>query len=162
MRWFRRGADHVGGDEAPITADERPEALLHILDRLDSWINRQSGRLPGAATVQARWITDTLREIIGTANLRPLDIHTVLLLRGMATDYLPTTLKAYLALKSSSQAEPEVLGRPARHVLLEQLDLLQQSAGQALLSTRQADADALLSQGTFLRAKFKRSDLDLA
>ncbi|MDT4994087.1 MAG: hypothetical protein QOH97_3979 [Actinoplanes sp.] len=163
MRWFRRGTDHIAAGEpaADADADDRPEVLLRALDELDGRINRQSGRLPGAATVQARWITDTLREIIATARSRPLDIHTILLVRGMATDYLPTTLEAYLALKSSPQDEPEAHGRPARHALLEQLDLLQQSAGQALLATRHADADALTSQGAFLRAKFTRSDLDL-
>ena len=37
----------------------------------------------------------------------------------------------------------------------------QTSASQVLVAARNQDVDALMTQGTFLRTKYSRSDLDL-
>ncbi|MEV8512038.1 hypothetical protein [Dactylosporangium sp. NPDC051484] len=130
--------------------------MVRRLTDAERFINRNAGRLPGHAVVRARWLTDTLREIVGTAQTRPLDIHAVVLIRGTLEDYLPTTLHTYLALDDAARQLPQ----PTEE-LLEQLELLHQTASGVLVAVRSQDADALLIQGNFLRTKFSGSDLDL-
>jgi hypothetical protein len=164
VRWFRRESVTDTAASQPVTGadtDDRPEVLLRDLNLLDRWINRVSDRLPGAVIVRARWITDTLREIVVTAEVRPLEIHAALLVKGTVGDYLPTTLRGYLALDDELQDRPGPSGRTPTQSLLEQLEILQESASRTLVATRNQDVDALTTQGNFLRTKFSRSDLEL-
>ncbi|UWP80360.1 hypothetical protein [Dactylosporangium fulvum] len=131
-------------------------AMLRRLTDAERFINRNAGRLPGRAVTRARWLTDTLREIVGTAQIRPLDVQAVVLVRGTLEDYLPTTLHTYLALDDAARQRPQ-----PTEALLEQLEILQQSVSDVLVAVRSQDADALLIQGNFLRTKFSGSDLDL-
>jgi hypothetical protein len=82
-------------------------------------------------------------------------------IRGMVSDYLPTTLRSFLALDPEVVDVPRPSGMTPVQSLLEQLQTLLSSATDLLASARAHDADALLSQGSFLRTKFTRSDLDL-
>jgi hypothetical protein len=151
VRWFRRPSEPVTPEPAP---DPDALALPGTLLELDRFVNRSAGRLPTPAVVKARWIIDTLREILGTAEHRPLDIQALLTVRGTATDYLPTTLRNYLSVAPADRG-------PADRLLDEQLDTLQETATTTLTAARDLDADALATQGAFLRAKFARSELDL-
>ena len=36
-------------------------------------------------------------EVVDTSEIRPLDIYAVISVRGVLTDYLPTTLRTFLA-----------------------------------------------------------------
>ena len=81
--------------------------------------------------------------------------------RGIVDDYLPTTVNAYLAVEAQLHDVPRASGDTPTESLLAQLAALQQSASSTLAATRSHDADALLTQGAFLRTKFSRSDLDL-
>jgi hypothetical protein len=165
VRWFRRGEDaepapvHVR--TGPVADRDDPGVLRDALSELNRFINRSSCRLPAAAVVRARWITDTLRDIIDTSVFRPLEIHAVLLIQGTLHDYLPTTLRSYLAVDTDMREVPRVSGRTPTESLLEQLDALQTSASATLVAARNQDADALMTQGNFLRTKFSGSDLDL-
>lgn len=159
VRWLRWWGE---ADDAPAPAtDPTPEELddpEHIGRRIgeaERFVNQHASRLPAAAVVKARWLTDTLREILGTSATRPLDIHAVLLVRNTVEDFLPTTLRSYLTLEASMRDRPPV------PELLEQLDLLQEAASGILVAVRGQDRDALATQGNFLRTKFTRSDLDL-
>src|SRR3954451_18785959 len=98
--WFRRGHDEAAPTPPPPDPDA-PDALLRRLWELIQFINHSAGRLPTEALVQARRITDTLREVIDTSADRELDAHAVAQLNGIAGDYLPTTLRTYLALDPS-------------------------------------------------------------
>jgi hypothetical protein len=118
--------------------------------------------LPGEAVVVARRITDMLREVIDGADPeRGLDIHAVVSIRGILEDYLPTTLRTYLALDPDIVDVPRPSGRTPSASLIEQLEGLWSSAADLLDASRAHDADALLAQGSFLRTKFTGSDLDL-
>jgi len=157
--WLGRGRA-----SAPATAhppDDSPDALRHGLAELVRYINRHSGRLPTEAVVTARRVTDTLREIIDSSEVRPLDVHAVVTVESTITDYLPTTLTTFLALDPALRlaARPGV-GTPVE-ALREQLEALWDSASAVLAATRAQDADALMAQGRFLRTKFSGSDLDL-
>jgi len=168
MGLFRRGRAYF---DAPVPApaavpegDDDPQALRRSMEDLISFINRHAGRLPAAAVVRARQVTDTLRETIETSEVRPLDVYAALAVRSTLEDYLPTTLRSYLAVDAALLDTPRGSGSAAStptESLLEQLEALQTSAFATLVAARNQDADALITQGSFLRTKFSGSDLDL-
>lgn len=150
-----------GAVAARADADDSPQSLGAAVDELDRFVNRSAGHLPTAAVVNARGVTDTLRTIIATSTTRPLDVYAVISVRGIAEDYLPTTLKGYLAVAPELLDVPRATGDSPTRSLMKQLDALQSSAAATLVATREQDADALMTQGSFLRVKFSGSDLDL-
>ncbi|MDQ6851450.1 MAG: hypothetical protein M3070_16220 [Actinomycetota bacterium] len=159
MTWFRRAHEAVAPtDEDP---DDSPEALLRSMFEQVREVNRHAGRLPNEAVVIARRLLDAVREVIETSSDRDLDIHAVVSLRGILGDYLPTTLRTYLALDPEIVDTPRPTGKTPSDALIEQLAVLWSSATDVLDATRAQDADALMSQGSFLRTKFSGSDLDL-
>ena len=103
----------VGDDDEPPPPAEPPADQLtdpeqirkRIVDA-EHFVNQHASRLPAAAVVKARWLTDTLREILDTSATRPLDIHAVLLVRNTVEDFLPTTLRSYLTLEASMRDRP--------------------------------------------------------
>lgn len=146
---------------AAAVDEDSPAALRRAMAELDRFVNRSSGRLPGAAVVGARQITDILRDVVATSDVRPLDVYAVVSVKGIVGDYLPTTLRTYLAVDPSLHDTPRASGRTPTESLLEQLDALRSSAAATLEAANHEDADALMTQGAFLRTKFTRSDLDL-
>jgi hypothetical protein len=165
--FFRRERDNgrapVPAVAPPPRSDEgnSPQALRRSLEDVITYINRNSGRLPGVAVVTAKGVTDTLRETIDTNEVQPLDVYGVLAVKATLNDYLPTTLRSYLAVDPVGLNTPRASGRTPSQSLLEQLDALQTSASATLVAARKQDADALMTQGSFLRTKFSGSDLDL-
>jgi hypothetical protein len=162
MAWFRRAHDRVEDALTPHDdPEDKPAALLGHLFDLVGEVNRNAGRLPAEAVVDARRVLDAVREVIETADGGELDIRAVVTVRGILGDYLPTTLHTYLALDPDVVDEPRPSGRTPNESLLEQLDALRSSATDLLDAIRAQDADAMLTQGSFLRTKFSGSDLDL-
>ena len=90
-----------------------------------------------------------------------MDVYAVLSVRATATDYLPTTLRSFLALDDDLVDVPGGSGRTPAESLQEQLDALEDSATAVLEAAQQQDVDALMTQGNFLRTKFTGSDLEL-
>jgi hypothetical protein len=129
------------------------------------FINHNAGRLPIESVVVAREITDTIREVIATADDkadgRELDVYAVVSINGIVGDYLPTTLRAYLNLDPDLTGRVGASGRTPRAALRDQLDALAGAADDLLQAAQEHDVDALFTQGSFLRTKFTRSDLDL-
>ncbi|HEX8082540.1 MAG TPA: hypothetical protein VF557_20190 [Jatrophihabitans sp.] len=169
MTWFRK---LLPPPVAPAPAPEPPVAepaldgddpvsLRIELARLNRFINQNSGQLPGESVVTARRVTDVLREVIDTSEIRPLDIYAVISVKGILTDYLPTTLRSFLALDDAQLTVARPSGRTPIQSLQEQLEALLDAATSVLTAAQAQDADALLSQGSFLRTKFSGSDLDL-
>jgi hypothetical protein len=162
MTWFRRGQDAQHNPApAPAPDHDSPYELYRALFALNRFINQSSGRLPTEGVVSARRVTDTLREIVDTSDVRPLDVYAVVSVRASLEDYLPTTLRSYLAVDADLVDRARASGRSPRQSLLEQLDSLQSSAQRVLIAARDQDVDTLLTQGNFLRTKFSGSDLDL-
>ena len=169
MTWFRK---LLPPPVAPAPAPEPPVAepaldgddpvsLRIELARLNRFINQNSGQLPGESVVTARRVTDVLREVIDTSEIRPLDIYAVISVKGILQDYLPTTLRSFLALDDAQLTVARPSGRTPIQSLQEQLEALLDAATSVLTAAQAQDADALLSQGSFLRTKFSGSDLDL-
>jgi hypothetical protein len=161
MTWFRRLREEAQSEAAPDPSDS-PDALRARIFELIGFVNQNAGKLPGEAVVIARRITDTVREVVDGADPeRGLDIYAVVSIRGILDDYLPTTLRTYLALDPAIVDVPRPSGRTPSASLLEQLDALWSSATDLHVAAQAHDADSLLSQGNFLRTKFTGSDLDL-
>jgi len=165
LAWFtRRRADDAATPPAAPPAgdpDDSPPALTSAIEQLNREINRGAGRLPLTAVVGARRITDTLQQVVDTSTTRPLDVYALLSIRGIVSDYLPTTLRTYLSVDVALLDTVRAAGLTPVESLLAQLDALQTSASATLVSVRQQDADALMTQGGFVQTKFSRSDLDL-
>ncbi len=161
MTWFRRGHDTPPAQPEPEPDQDSPDVLRRKLWELVQFVNRSAGKLPVEAVVVARQTTDTIREVIETAADRDLDVYAVVSIKGIVDDYLPTTLRTYLALDPSVTEKVGPSGRTPRAALREQVDALALAAAELLEATRAHDVDALFTQGSFLRTKFTRSDLDL-
>jgi hypothetical protein len=160
--WFRR--DISPPAVVPLQENDpadSPEGLQAAIADVVRLVNSSAGRLPPAAVVAARRITDVLAEVVATAEVRPLDIHAVISVRAAATDYLPTTVRSYVAVDESLVDVPRASGRTPRQSLMEQLDDLEGAALAVLQASQQQDVDGLMTQGNFLRTKFSRSDLDI-
>jgi hypothetical protein len=162
VTWFRRAQSRAQAPLAPQDdPKDKPEALLAAVFELVKQVNANAGKLPTEGVVIARRVLDVVREVIDTSAERELDIHAVVSIRGILDDYLPTTLRAYLAIDPDVVDVVRPSGRTPAQSFVEQLDVLWSSATDLLDATRAHDADALLSQGSFLRTKFSGSDLDL-
>jgi hypothetical protein len=160
---FRGGhAAEPSNAALPTTDQDSPTELRRAIFAINRFINQSSGRLPGEGVVCARRLTDTLREIVDISDSRPLDVQAALSVRGILNDYLPTTLRAYLAVDTDLVNSMSSAGRSPAQSLVEQLAQMQTSALAVLAAARSQDADALTTQGNFLRTKFTRSDLDLS
>ena len=104
-----------------------------------------------------------IREIIDTVRGRDRWTSTrSISIKGIVGDYLPTTLRAYLALDPALPTTPRPSGRTPRAVAAR---AARRAAGRGRRTCSQAtqahDVDALMTQGNFLRTKFSGSDLDL-
>jgi hypothetical protein len=162
VTWFRRAQDRAQDSLGPHDdPKDKPDALLATVFDLVREVNVNAGKLPAEGVVVARRVLDVVREVIETSGERDLDIHAVVSIRGMLDDYLPTTLRAYLAIDPAVVDVVRPSGRTPSQSFIEQLDVLWSSAMDLLDAIRAHDADALLSQGSFLRTKFSGSDLDL-
>jgi hypothetical protein len=84
-------------------------------------------------------------------------------LKRTGTDYLPTSIEAYLALPQS-YATTIVLpgGKTALQVLEDQLKLLGRMIDQIGDAFRQLDSERLLAHGRFLEETFGRQSGDLS
>lgn len=160
MTWFRRAQQEAVPPE-PQEPEDTPATLLASLFELTAFINLNAGRLPGEAVVAARRVVDAVREVIDTSEERALDVRAVLSIKGILTDYLPSTLRSYLNIDPALTEQPRRDGRTPRQLLLEQVNSLWAAADDLLTATRARDVDALTTQGNFLRTKFTRSDLDI-
>lgn len=161
ISWFRRNTGEAQAEAEPQVDEDSPEALISALGELVAFINRNSGGLPAETTVLARQVTDVLWTIIQSSEDRALDVHAVITVRAITQDYLPTTLRAYLAL---DPALTEVAGRTGttpRDSAADQVAALWESAASVLQATAEQDVSALMVQGKFLETKFARSDLEL-
>lgn len=168
MTWFRRGGHSPAGSSSSVSdspagapAPPGPVELIAEIFSMNRFVNQHSGHLPGAAVVTARAITDLLRQIVDTTGDGPLDVQAALFVEGTVRDYLPTTLRTFLAVDPAMANAPRPTGGTPTTSLLDQLRLLRSSAAATLTAAREQDADALLTQGNFLSTKFSRSDLDL-
>ncbi|MBM9468449.1 hypothetical protein [Nakamurella leprariae] len=179
MDWLfgRRAEDRAAEEETPAARAAEPDspaALAAQLTVVNRSVNAAAGQLPAGASVTARRVTDVIDSVLSEAEIpvaagvpgaqcghRELDIHARVSLNGILRDYLPTTLRSFLALDPATRAAPRPTGGTAAQALQQQLEFLLGAAGEVLEAVQRNDANALEAQGHFLRSKFAGSELDL-
>lgn len=135
-----------------------------MLDELHTarWAARGAGdRLPVSALPALGRIEDVLLPLLDHLTRNPPSVDEEIAVQGMVTDYLPTTLNAYIGLNPQFVSEPRHDGRTPADDLLEQLATLETAVHDLSRAVYAHDAQELQTQGRFLSAKFDRSDLDL-
>jgi hypothetical protein len=116
---------------------------------------RVRGRVPVPVEARVRRITTTINEALPLADRLPPGGRARWSLARTATDYLPATLDAYLALPRP-YAEREVVadGKTAAALLCDQLDVLAAQLGELVATIHRSDAEQLMANGRFLHDRF--------
>ncbi|GAB3579962.1 hypothetical protein [Calidifontibacter terrae] len=141
----------------PPVGDDVPSLLRHT-QALVLEINTSAANLPGLGVVLARSVTDTITRVLTSPDAAMLDISVRVAIFGVLTDYLPGSIRAYVA--ASRVAGQQDLAR-ADDQLVEQLTTLRRSVQQLADASRERDLQALQVHGRFLETKFSQSDLEL-
>lgn len=128
-----------------------------LVEGLERLINQTSRQLPTEAVAVLQQIPPTLQSLqprlTGSDNSLPPDqIQTVI---GAITRDLPQTLAGYLRLPTAfASFHPLEQGKTAKDLLLEQLKLLKGQLDKIAEAAFKDDAEALLSNGQYLKEKF--------
>lgn len=161
MGFLSRLFDPAGPPEPPAPqaqpthfseAEATLEKLRGLHTHLVQEINRSSDSLPTVGIALSRRITDGLAAILDAATARTLDIYALMNVENIMQDYLPSTLRTYVAAAKT--------GVSAKEKLVEQLHLLLSTVEDTLIALRQNDAQALEAQHRFIQTKFTGSDLE--
>jgi hypothetical protein len=100
-------------------------------------------------------VAEVLPRLVGQASGGD-ELFTV---RETVLRYLPETLANYVALPAAFRASHQLQsGRTARELLAEQLDMLAGKMREVVANVAASDAQALVANGQFLRAKFQQPD----
>jgi len=122
----------------------------------------EGSRLTDDANALLGKILDALDEIVARWNelsSAPDQQHVVV---QMITDYLPTSIQAFLNLPRTFALTSRVEGKKTAHdELIEQLTILEKESDRIRTAVLSRAVDALSDQSRFLRDKFSRSDLQL-
>lgn len=148
--------------EPPRPASDPVEELERRLDDIVRRVKRAGGTMPEGGVPAARDVEDVLRPLLRYLRSNPPTAAELIPVQAMVTDYLPSTLDAFLALPPQFAATHRGRnGRTPAEDLLEQLRLLAEGATETATAIYAGDAQKLSDQGRFLATKFTRSDLDL-
>lgn len=137
------------GPPPPPTSDD----ILRALDASEKMA--VEGHAPAPVVSRVRRVTSIVRELLPRLSglgIASADSYTVV---ATATDYLPESLAAYLALpRDWADTRPVAGGKSSLLLLIDQLDLLATSLNRMFDAINRADAGALVAQGRFLDEKF--------
>lgn len=148
-------------EPAPPAGDPIAE-LEQQLTELVRRVNRAGGTMPEGGVPAVREVEDVLRPLLRYLRSNPPTAEEMIPVRSTVTDYLPSTVNAFLALPPEFAAtHRNRMGRTPAEELLEQLRLLAEGAQEYATAIYAGDAQELTNQGRFLATKFTRSDLDL-
>ena len=125
---------------------------------LDQAYQMTHGRLPADAQRKVGEIRQEILALLPYAGEFPPGSRDLYVIERMAVDYLPGTIRAYLALPPD-YAERRMVGdgRTPLQVMTEQLDLLDAKMDEITEAVRQRDSDRLLANGLFLEERFGRT-----
>lgn len=130
---------------------------------LDRATQMTSGRLPSDIQLRVLGIRRQIIELLPRTAGFPLGSEDLYVIQRTATDYLPTTLEAYLALPQD-YAGTRVLqeGKTSLQLLRDQLQLLDDRLGEITEAVRQQDSERLVANGRFLEERFAQPPGGLA
>jgi len=142
---------------ATIVLERLPDMRL---DEAMSTIMREYGpRLPADATKRLGDIQSIIHDLAERSEESPLPVNAALELGNTVKRDLPTTLANYAALPPGFARLHPVQGKKtARELLQEQLDLFHTALTDIANSVYAQDTDKLVSQGEYLKQKFRPLD----
>jgi len=111
--------------------------------------------LPIDVQVKVEQIRRKVDVLLGYADRFPPFSQDLYLVRQTASDYLPRTIDAFLAMPTDTADRPlQQGGRTARDELKAQLDLLDSKLDEIAQDLQRQDADRLLANRRFLESRF--------
>jgi hypothetical protein len=136
--------------------------VREIQGALDGAVRMTSGRLPSGVQAQVAEIRREILELLPSTGAFPLGSEDLYVIQRTATDYLPTTLKAYLALPQGANTQVMQDGKTPLQMLGEQLQILDDRLDEIGAAVHQQDSAALVANGRFLEERFGRGPDGLA
>jgi len=134
---------------APPTEDDVRAALDEVAKTL---VERNA---PPVVRARVQRIDSTIRETLPRLRNLGLASYDGFSVMQTATDYLPEALDAYLRLpRQWADTRPIEGYKTALMILIEQLDLLAATMDKIFDAANREDANALITHGRFLEAKF--------
>jgi hypothetical protein len=146
---------------ALVVPSRRPLGLAATLDTgeirhsLDRAVRMGQSRLPPDVQAKVVEIRQEVLDMLPSANQFSTGSQDLYVIQRTATDYLPSTLEAYLALPHT-YATTRVLenGKTPLQLLREQLELLDEKLDEITDAVHRQDSDRLLANGRFLEERF--------
>jgi len=126
-----------------------------LIDSLDELLAQSKSRLPHEAVERLLRIQAVVHEVAPKLFSGDVTMDYVVTLVHAVTRDLPATVKNYLRLPSAF-ANLHALedGKTSKQLLIEQLDILDQQLAKTAQDIYKDDAQALISNGWFLKEKF--------
>jgi len=122
---------------------------------LDGTVDMARGRVPADVLTRLNSIRARILELLPHATDLPGGSQDLYMLQRTATDYLPTTVRMYLALPQAYATTQIVQdGKTPLGVLQDQLELLDGQMSEIGDAVNRRDSDRLLAQGRFLEERF--------
>jgi hypothetical protein len=133
-----------------------------VKDALDTQVRIITGRVPPEVMAKVLKIRQTILGILPRSGNFAPGSPELFVVERTATDYLPTSLRAYLNLPRAYATLHQVQdGKTPKQILLDQLTLLEAKMDEVADNIHRNDSDRLLANGRFLAEKFGRSPLSL-
>lgn len=153
---------------ALVTPSDRRWDLLggaepaDIAGALSRQVAAVRGKVPDDVYQKVISIQQTILSILPKIGRLGPGSQDAFVVQKTATDYLPSTLQAYLNLpRAYATVHRMDDGRTAAQVLLDQLTLLDSKMEEVADAVNKNDTDALLANGRFLEDRFGGSSLKL-
>jgi hypothetical protein len=147
-----RARDLIGGSFDPA----------QVNDSLEQLQKEMRGRVPDDIAAKVQRITTAVQSILPKAGRLSGGSQHLFVLQRTATDYLPTTVHAYLDLpRQYADTRPIAGGKTAHQIVSEQLDLLASQMDDVVDAANKGDVDGLLAQGRFLDERFGKQALSI-
>jgi hypothetical protein len=128
---------------------------------LSDEISAVSGRVPPEVIIRLQRIDLTLRsEILPRLDCLPFGSYDLYLIQRTGREDVPKAVETYLQLPADYvSSHPGDPGRPALHVLIEELDLMDAEMRRIAEVVHRADMDRLLAHRRFLNDRFTPNDV---
>jgi hypothetical protein len=137
-------------EEARSAVEVEDEQTAAALDALRASVWAAGASIPTLISSRLGQIDDLLRVLIATVAAQGASTEQRVLLDAMIRDYLPTPLRAFLALPERDRAD----GSRATLLFAEQLGLLEETIHDMLNQVRTGAIAELSTHGRFLADKF--------
>ena len=138
------------------------EDVSDLTGALASQVSAVKGKVPDDVYQKVLSIQQTLQSILPKISRLGPASRDAFVVHNTITDYLPSTLQAYLNLPRAYATLHRMSdGRTAAQVVLDQLTLLDTKLDEVADAVNKNDTDALLANGRFLEDRFGSSSLTL-